>query len=751
MEVVMRPLLAVVAVLLASGPLFAQGWIEPRPLPGLRPGDVVKERSSVRVRVVDRIAHVEVEEWFRNSGGGLAEGDYLYPMAGETAFAGLSLFQGDEELRGETLDAGTARSIYEEIVRRQRDPALVELVGHGLLRARVFPIGAGETRRITLRYTQRLDRAGDALRFRYLGCVAGGRGCAVPTASEFEVVVEDGAVYRDPTSPTHVVGVRRDAGRMVVRPSAPVRGDFALFLPMTGPRVGISLATHRPTGGEPGYFMLSLSPGAVASAMIPRDVTVVLDVSGSMAGGKMEEARRALHQLLGSLDRHDRFRLIAFSGAVEAERETWSPTTVDDVARARRWVDGLRAEGSTNIGGALDEAFRLESPAARLPIVVFLTDGLPTAGETSPERIAERVEQRRGEARIFAFGIGYDVNTYLLDRLGAAGRGATGYVHPGEDLETAIGSLAAKIRHPVLTDLAIGESAVRLSEIYPRELPDLFAGEDLVLFGRYDGQTLRPATVTVTGRRNGKVERYSTEASFRNGTGRGAEAGGASRSDEYIARLWASRKVGALVQQVRLGGPDPEIVEEIRRTALRYGILTEYTSYLVLEPGAMTGTRSNRAVPIDAHTGSSPRPISPRPASGRDAVIAAEQAKLQRNASSVAGMVAAEAGAVMPSAAGTGAEGRAEIRVVAGRRFVLSEGIWTDLAHPAGQRIVIIEPFSEAYFGLLAAAPELRAGWSAFDRVLVAGSGISLKVAPGGVTSMPDMEKERLLREFRGR
>ena len=166
----MRSLLALLAVALLAAPLGAQGWIEPRP--GVARFGVVKVRAAVTVRITGRVARVEVEEWFENRGGGLGEGDYLYPLPGEAVFSNFSLFQGEDELRGETMDANRAREIYEEIVRRKRDPALIELAGHGLVRARVFPINPGETRKITLRYSQVLARAGDALQFRY---AAGGR------------------------------------------------------------------------------------------------------------------------------------------------------------------------------------------------------------------------------------------------------------------------------------------------------------------------------------------------------------------------------------------------------------------------------------------------------------------------------------------------------------------------------------------------------------------------------------------------
>jgi len=306
---------AAVMACAAAAPLAAQGWIEP----GVDRGGfaVDKTRSEVSVRVEGRVAQIEVSEWFVNRGRRLAEGEYLYPLPGEAVFQGFSLFQGDAELRGEIMDAERARHIYEEIVRRKADPALIELAGHGLLRARVFPIQPGEERRVTLRYTQVLARAGSALQLQYAGAVRGrdgGRGEEVipigrpatheharpeRSRSSFRVEVDDPARFLDPFSPTHTLEVDRAAERLTITIDEEVEGRLSIFLPLAGEPVGLSVATHRPVG-ELGYFMLTLSPDRNAEAVEPRDVTVVLDVSGSMSGEKIEQARQALHQLLGT-------------------------------------------------------------------------------------------------------------------------------------------------------------------------------------------------------------------------------------------------------------------------------------------------------------------------------------------------------------------------------------------------------------------------------------------------------------------
>jgi Ca-activated chloride channel family protein len=710
-----------------AAPVQAQGWIDPvRPV---RDFGIQRLRSAVTVRVDGRIAKVEVEEWFRNNGGGLGEGDYVYPLPGEAVFSNFSLFQGDKELRGETLDANRARSIYEEIVRSKKDPALIELVGHGLLRARVFPIAAGETRKITLRYTQVLSRTGDALQFRY---ATGGPSSKtkelVPLS--FSLIIEDARTFGTPFSPTHDVDLQRSGNRLTLRPESKLSGDFDVFLPMRVANVGLGLITHRPSS-EPGFFMLTLSPGEAAQRTVPRDITVVLDVSGSMSGEKMEQARSAMNALLSSLSAADRFRLIAFSDQVRSYSEGWLPATAAAKNRASEWIDRLHAEGGTNIAGALNEAFATSSPESRLPFVIFITDGLPSVGEQNPERIAARAEARRGRARVFAFGVGFDVNTYLLDRLSAAARGSTQYVKPGESVERPLGALATKIQFPVLADLRIGNAPVRIEEVYPMDLPDLFAGEELIITGRYRGAGR--GNLTVSGQRAGRAESFTTVADFANHR----------LANDYIPKIWASRKVGYLTQQLKLKGHNQEIVDQLRETALRYGILSEYTSYLVLEPG-MEQMASGNGVIGRATGQASPPPVAvaPQMASGAGAVMRSEAARKQGEARNLAAADAASEGDMSNE--------RADQRSVGGRTFRNINGVWTDaMEQKRKNEVVEIEAFSPAYFAMLRALPELEIYWKTFTSVVVNGRAVNVKLGQTGVKNLGAARIAEIVKGFR--
>lgn len=710
-------ILAFSATVLGPGALPAQGWIEP-----IRPGTgwgVEKLRSAVSVAVRGRIAQVTVEEWFQNRGAGLGEGDYHYPIPGEAAFASFSLWQGDVELRGETMDAGQARTIYEEIVRRKRDPALIELEGHGLLRARVFPINPGETRKITLRYSQILDRQGDAWRFRYAtGTGPGVRG----TARSFRLTADDAERFGDPYSPTHQVHTRRADGRLdVTLADSATSGDLDLFLPLVHGLVGVSVVTHRPPGDD-GYFMLLLAPGAAPTTALHRDLVAVLDVSGSMSGDKLDQAKSALEQLIGSLREGDRFRLIAFESGVRRFAADWTALTPDNRRRAVAWVRSLETGGGTNIAGALAEAFALPPAAGSLGVVVFLTDGLPTVGEQDPERIAARAEGSRGAYRVFSFGIGYDVNTFLLDRLTEQARGTTEYVTPGADIEQAVGTLSAKIASPVLTDVTlVSEGGVELYDLQPGTLPDLFAGDEMVVFGRYRGPQREEQPITVRGRREGSEQRFSSVVTFP------AEL----TANDYIPRLWASRKAGTLAREIRLHGQTPELLSALKDLALRYGVLTEYTSYLVQEPSLVTTGDVAPATP------------APRDQAGAGAV-AQSRLEASQATKSVVLSDAAELDALL--------RGRAAInptRRVDGRLFVWRDSVWTDLRHSDSLTVTRVAAFSEAYFALLRALPELGHSASLTPAVRVAGRRASIEIASGGRTMWRPGELEALVRAFR--
>ncbi|HEX8724002.1 MAG TPA: VWA domain-containing protein, partial [Gemmatimonadaceae bacterium] len=681
-----------------------------------------------------------------------------------------------------TMDAQQARGIYEEIVRKLRDPALVEWMGSGLLRTRIFPIQPGERKKVVVSFEAVVPREGDALRVDYQ------RGAAVrmpvipppiirplvgrPTIQSdsrtagqsdsrtvgqsdswtdkqqdsYALAYARSEALGRPYSPTNNIQVRDDGEMRVVRVLGDA-GNVTLLLPLRlGSRAAISVLTHAQRR-DSGFAMITVSPPETHEAPSARDVTFVVDVSGSMSGRKIEQARAAGMQLLATLRPTDRFRLIDFSNDVRDFRDGFSYATAANVAAARDYLSQLSAGGGTNIAAALDDALRGDQPndwpsrdagakggdtircgsptvdcaqraSNRLSLVIFLTDGMPTVGVTDPNRIAELAENERGGARLFTFGLGADVNSSLLERLAMDGHGTAQFVRPDEDVERMVGVVASRLTDPVATDLRVTVNGhdVRLRDVVPSMPMDLFGGEDLVVMARYSGQG--SAQVTVEGRSHGHTVRWTAPANF-------AEA---QRENGFIPRLWAAQRIGYLSAERRQNGPNPEVDDEIRSLGERYGIPTMFTSYLVREPqrmadatvrGGMVGG-VNQPKALDVHGVMTPAMAAPASAAEMN-FEAAKMASAQR---------AAQSTATLDSLAAVTGAANGSVRVVDGHAFTLRDGRWMDSRLTDSTRTVQVQEFSNGYFALLNRIPALAHMVALGPRVVMAGRGVAIEIVP---------------------
>ena len=733
----MRGYLLGAALAVVPSVVGAQGWVMPRPcvMPledRVRPAmpvracdaEVVRVRSDVRAELVgngaSRVVRYEVEERFVNNGGRIGEADYMFPLPKGAAFQDLKLSIDGQLVAGETMSATDARRIYEEIVRRQRDPALVEWMGYGLLRARIFPINPGEEKRVVVRYQMVAEREGDAVRVDYFrGAkntpgVAGERPMADRGRSSFVLTyprtTELGTAY----SPTHGLEVSDDGSlrRVDVRGDA---SDLTVLVPVRAHNeAAISVLANAP-GGEDGFALIALAPPAIVGrgAQTPRDVTLVLDVSGSMNGTKMEQARAAGRQLLRTLRLGDRFRLIDFSTDVHSFRDEFTSATPENLRAADRYLDALEAQGSTNIAGALREALGSGSrDSERMGIVLFITDGAPTVGERDPARIADEANRERGTARVFTFGVGADVNVTLLEQLALQGRGTAQFVRPDESVERAVGLVADRIVDPVLTDVRIHtDGDVRLAKVLPQQPIDLFAGQDLVVLARYAGHG--STRVIFEGRRRGETIRWASTVDFPD----------RERENPFVARLWATQRIGWLAAEKRKNGGSSEIDDEIRSLGERFSIPTEFTSYLVQEPGIVAGG-VRRALPAG---------MSPAAAPMNDRGFAEAKA-----ASAMRSMVSIASVDSLRSNAG----GSNMVKRAGTHTFVLRDGMWTDAAYKANSsvKMVRIKAFSKAYFDLINALPELRSVFAVGEKVTVQGRSVAVVVSESGVEELSASE-----------
>jgi Ca-activated chloride channel family protein len=753
--------------------LLAQGWVIPR-LP-IRPPvcldrciapPVALERTSsnVRATLADHVLRYEVEETFRNRGGTVQEADYMYPLPAGAAFQELQLSINGQLVSGEIMDAGHARSTYEEIVRRQRDPALVEWMGYGLLRARIFPINPGEEKRVVLRFQVIAPREGDAIRVDYQ---RGSGRTLVASTSDTHDARESSFTLRYPKtgrcnaySPTQELQTRSSSGSQC---EVNVGGEgAAVTILIPAPRTdraAISVLANAP-GSEDGFALITLSPPSRETATVPRDITFVLDVSGSMSGRKIEQARAAGKQLLGTLTRDDRFRMIDFSSDVRTFRDDFVDATPANIAAATRYLSELQANGGTNIDGALELALGQSRPregdddeyahrssrrvADRLSLVLFVTDGEPTVGERDPAAIAAHAARLRGSQRVFTFGLGADVNAQLIEQLALEGHGTAQFVRPEEDVERAVGLVASRLTSPIASDLRVttqcggsGESeCVRLVHALPEGPVDLFAGQDLVLLTRYSGSG--HARLVFDGRSATGAVHWETMVDFPDH----------ERDNAFVPRLWATRRIGWLSAARRQNGPSPEVDDELRTLGERYGIPTELTSYLVQEQQvAVSGGRMVDSLGRN-------NLMSRAPAAPAAKFEAARAATEQRDAKSIGSMdkplmlqevVIADGG----NGGGTIEKDRADALKRAGNRiFAHRHDRWTDISYKPETKIVKIKPFSPAYFAVLDAIPDLRAAFAVGDRVLVSGQRIAIEVSADGAETLGAAELRSLKEQW---
>lgn len=574
------PLRAALAVLVFLAPslLIADGMIVlPRRDPRVpTPFPLSVKYHHVDVTIKDSVARTTVDQEFFNPTGARLEGTYIFPLPAGSVISDFTMEIDGKPVRAEMLDSTKARGIYEDVVRSMRDPALLEYIGNGAFKVRVFPIEPHAGKRVRLSYSEVVAQDGGLRAYTYPLNTEKFSSAPLEDLS-LRVSLESSRGLRTIFSPTHEVEIRRRGETSAVvgfeEKGTKPGEDFTLYFGSGEKDVGVSIVAHR-IPGEDGYFLLTAAPAYETSANVqPKDVTFVVDTSGSMSRGKMDQAKRAVRYCLANLGAADRFEVIRFSTEAEALFGRLADASRVNVAKAREYVGSFEPIGGTNSDEALSLALRTnEAPAERPKIVVFITDGKPTIGETDEDRLVRRVrDANRGRMRIFTFGIGSDLNTHFLDKLTEATRASRTYIGDNEDVERPVASFFEKVMSPVMVDLSIEYgSGLRVSRTYPRELPDLFKGSQLVVFGRYAGSG---DSVTLTGTVDGRRVSIPYVAKFPN----------REDANAVIAPLWAAQRIGYLLDEIRLRGEEKELVDEVTQLARKFGVVTPYTSYLIME------------------------------------------------------------------------------------------------------------------------------------------------------------------------
>jgi Ca-activated chloride channel family protein len=557
----------------------------PRPRPTPPPMSYKIKELDYHARVVDQVAQVQVSQSFVNTGSAQMEVSFVFPLPYEGAIDRMTFMVDGKEYDAKILRKEDARRIYEGYVRQNKDPALLEWVGYGMFQTSVFPVPAGAERKVNLKFSQLLRK--DHQLTDLMIPLSTAKYTSQPVEKlAINVSVETTAELKSVYSPTHAINVQRpDNKHAVVKlevTNAVPTADFRLLFDTADGKLGASLLSYRPDANDDGYYLLLASPEVKAASddRPAKTVIFVVDRSGSMSGKKIEQAKDALKFVLNNLRQGDTFNIVAYDSSVEAFRPELQKYDDETRKAALGFVDGIYAGGSTNIDGALTAALGMIKDSSRPNYVLFLTDGLPTTGETNEAKIVANAKQNNKlRTRMINFGVGYDLNSRLLDRLSRENFGQSEYVRPDENIEASVSRLYSKISSPVMTGLAVkvevdaaGDSQP-VNRVYPKEVYDIFAGEQLVMVGRYK----RPggAKVTVTGKVGGAERKFDFPGTLVEKS--------MEQSYAFVEKLWAMRRIGEIIDELDLKGKNDELVSELVALSTKHGILTPYTAFLADE------------------------------------------------------------------------------------------------------------------------------------------------------------------------
>jgi Ca-activated chloride channel family protein len=574
---------------LTVAPVLADGMILPE---ALSPDYLVVRYHHVSVTIEDNHAVTRVEQEFANPHPFAVESRYLFPVPPEAMLSNFEAQLGGQRQAVVRQDAATTNAALYAIVAERHDPSLLQYADWESL-AFDLSLPAGGSRKMTLEYEEVLAPTGGMLHYRYI--LSTERYSSQPLEDvSVTVDLRSSAGLGTLYSSSHAVTTERlDQGRariaweaQDVRPNE----DFDLFFAPAEGGFGGGLLTGAREGCDHFLFLFAPEVEAARGEALPKDIVFVIDRSGSMSGEKIEQAQNALNFILGQLNPDDRFSIVGFDDRLLVLAETLQPVDRETLREARRFVGDLYANANTDLEAALQTGLaileRSEARPGASRIVVFLTDGLPTAGITDESLIASLVERANAqvEARLHVFGVGYDVNTHLLDRLAADNGGSVTYIQPGEDLELALSDFYGRIANPVLTDVEITFEGMEATDLYPSQFPDMFQGSSLLLTGRYRAADSK-VTVRVRGRAGEQVREYTYHFDL-------DQAG----DHDFVPRLWATRRIGDLLDRVRVEGESAALVEEVRALGLGYGLVTPYTTFVIAAQAEGAASADNMAL-----------------------------------------------------------------------------------------------------------------------------------------------------------
>ena len=692
-----------------SQTIFADGFIvipRPHPLPNPFPLEVVYH--NVEVKIDGQSAVTRIDQSFYNPSNFQLEGYYIFPVPKGAVINNFTMVINGKETKAELLDSDKARKIYEDIVRQMRDPALLEYSEQNIFKLRIFPIEPRSEKKISISYTQLLES--DNNLFEYIYPLNTEKFSAKPLKNvSVKIDLKSDNKLKNIYCPTHEVDIvnKSDNHSVISYEAENIRPDtdFKLYFSKNQSVVGLSLLTYK-SGNKDGYFMLNASPSIQIDKnnIENKDITFILDVSGSMSGEKLEQAKKALLYCINNLNEGDHFNIIRFSTEAYSLFKNLENVDKQKMSEAKSFINDLQAIGGTNIEEAFNLAFKNYQQSSRTHFVVFLTDGKPTIGEMNEDKLVKRIlNSNKTNSRIFTFGVGNEINTHLLDKLTDATKAWRTYVSDEEDIEIKVSNFYDKIQSPVLSNLKLDFENIDIYQTYPKDLPDLFKGSNMIVFGRYKGNG--NSTIKLTGMLNGEKKIFRLNNKFTN-----------DRSEyNFIPSLWASRRIGYLLDLIRLNGEDKELVEEVTTLAREHGIITPYTSYLIMEDEEIR-IRGGRLV--DGFQTLPPRPelkkeneadyFRMKDKSGKGSVEVSKEFQGLNSASNIRQTQQGNERMYYTDSDGKRKNITQQVKNVLGRAVYQQDNYWVDseLQNQSNKKKVRVQFNSDEYFKLLNKEPE---------------------------------------------
>lgn len=568
MCVVLFVLFLVPAQIEAAGLLIADGGF----------GGVLEiKEHEVKVTINNGIAVTDVTQVFLNTENRQVEALYTFPVPKGASVANFSMWINGKEMIGEVVEKNRAREIYNSYKRKRQDPGLLEQVDYKTFEMRIFPINAGAEQKVQITYYQELNIDHDRASYVYPLATVTRKGIDSKTTGKF-------AIHLDVKSAIPIVGMQspshRDAFVTAKHSDAywvaglettggSLAADVVLNYDISRPKSGVDLITSNQPGDE-GYFCLTITAGKeLAETNSGMDYVFVLDVSGSMANdGKLIVSKNALNAFIDEITEKDRFEVMTFNlnpNVLFGELKTGSSTTKEN---ARSFMATQRARGGTELVPAMTTAYKYGEPDRTLNVVI-LSDGMTEQKER--RTLLELIQSRPENARVFCIGIGNEVNRPLLEQMAEDSGGLAAFISRGDDFKRAAKGFKRKLMRPVATDIEIDFSGVRVYDVEPAVLPNLYHGSPIRVYGRYSrgGE----ARIGLSGNIQGVAMNQTMSLPFPE----------KDLENPEIERMWAWKRVDQLLKKADRRGSRDEVLDEIIRLGEGYSIVTQYTSFLVLE------------------------------------------------------------------------------------------------------------------------------------------------------------------------